>query len=121
MKILLDTHILIWVLENNKALSSHHKSILADVNNEKIVSSITFMEMAIKINIGKLPDFKISLKDFINMETKKKKAEKKKLPKDFKINPSLADKYSDQPLFKDKVDRANHILKTIGLPKKLTC
>ncbi len=51
------------------------------------------------------------------MKTKKTKTEKKKLPKDFKINPALADKYDDQPLFKDKVDRANHILKTVGLPK----
>lgn len=51
------------------------------------------------------------------MKTKKAKAEKKELPKDFKLNPSLADKYADQPLFKDKVDRANYILKTVGLPK----
>lgn len=65
MKILLDTHILIWVLENNKALSPHHKSILADTQNEKIVSQISFMEMAIKINIGKLSDFKITLDNFI--------------------------------------------------------
>jgi PIN domain nuclease of toxin-antitoxin system len=36
MKILLDTHILIWVLENSKALSPHHKSILANTDNEKI-------------------------------------------------------------------------------------
>lgn len=51
------------------------------------------------------------------MKTKKPKIEKAELPQDFKINPSLADKYADQPLFKDKVDRANYILKTIGLPK----
>ncbi len=51
------------------------------------------------------------------MKTKKANIEKKELPKDFSINPSLTDKYADQPLFKDKVDRANHILKTIGLPK----
>ena len=70
MKVLLDTHILIWVLENNNALSSHHKSILTDTNNEKIVSQVTFMEMAIKINIGKLPDFKISLNDFIQQVEK---------------------------------------------------
>jgi len=50
------------------------------------------------------------------MKTKKEKIEKK-IPQDFKINPSLSDKYADQPLFKDKVDRANYILKTIGLPK----
>lgn len=48
----------------------------------------------------------------------KKNIEKEKLPKGFKLNPSLDNKYADQPLFKDKVDRANHILKTIGLPKQ---
>ncbi len=42
---------------------------------------------------------------------------KKKLPKGFKINNSINDKYADQPLFKDKVDKANHILKTVGVPK----
>jgi len=47
----------------------------------------------------------------------KKAATKKKLPKNFRISPGLTDKYADQPLVKDKVDRANHILKTVGLPK----
>jgi hypothetical protein len=42
---------------------------------------------------------------------------KKKLPKGFKINTTLKDKYAEQPLFKDKIDRANHILKTVGIPK----
>jgi hypothetical protein len=47
----------------------------------------------------------------------KKITEEKKLPKGFKFNATLDNKYADQPLFKDKVDRSNHILKTIGLPK----
>jgi hypothetical protein len=46
-----------------------------------------------------------------------KTSQKKKLPKSFKINKALTDKYADQPLFKDKIERANHILKTVGLPK----
>jgi hypothetical protein len=46
-----------------------------------------------------------------------KKQTKTKLPKGFALNSKLDKKYSDQPLFKDKVDRANHILKTVGLPK----
>jgi hypothetical protein len=50
------------------------------------------------------------------MKTKKKETEKK-LPKGFKFNATLDNKYADQPLFKDKVDRANHILRTVGLPK----
>lgn len=46
-----------------------------------------------------------------------KESNEKKIPKGFKVSPKLSDKYNDEPLFKDKVDRANHILKTIGLPK----
>ncbi len=51
------------------------------------------------------------------MKTQKEKSVKKKFPKHFTINPALSGKYDDQPLFKDKVDRANHILKTVGIPK----
>lgn len=43
------------------------------------------------------------------MKTTKK--ETQELPKGFSINPGLDNKYVDQPLFKDKVDGANHILK----------
>lgn len=49
----------------------------------------------------------------------KKPTNKIKLPKGFTINPDLKNDYSDQPYFKDKIDRANHILKTVGLPKGL--
>ncbi len=35
-----------------------------------------------------------------------------------KINNSL-DKYKDKVLFKEKVDKANEILKKVGLPKSL--
>lgn len=33
------------------------------------------------------------------------------------INPELNNKYVHQPVFKDKIDKANYILKTVGLPK----
>ncbi len=42
---------------------------------------------------------------------------KKSKTKDLKINPALQGKYDNQPLFQDKVNRANHILKTAGIPK----
>ena len=42
---------------------------------------------------------------------------KKKVSLDHTVNPALQGKYDDQPLFEDKVNRANHILKTIGIPK----
>jgi hypothetical protein len=47
----------------------------------------------------------------------KNKTVSKKLRKGYKINPALQGKYDDQPLFQDKVNRANHILKTVGMPK----
>ncbi len=33
-----------------------------------------------------------------------------------KVDKSL-DKYLEKGLFKDKIDKANHILKTVGIPK----
>jgi len=42
---------------------------------------------------------------------------KKKLSKKIKVNKALIGKYADEPLFKDKIQRANHIRKTVGLPK----
>lgn len=47
----------------------------------------------------------------------KKQLQKVKLPKGFTIKPGLDEQYADQPLFKDKADRANHILKVFGLPR----
>jgi hypothetical protein len=47
----------------------------------------------------------------------RKEISEKKLPKGFKFNATLETKYAEQPLFKEKVERANHILKTVGLPK----
>lgn len=35
-----------------------------------------------------------------------------------KVDPSL-DRYHHMGLFQDKIDKANHILKTVGLPKQL--
>lgn len=37
--------------------------------------------------------------------------------KNYTINPSLQGKYDNQPVFQDKVDRANFILKKFGIPK----
>ncbi len=39
-----------------------------------------------------------------------------KKPTIIKVDKSL-DKYLKKGLFKEKIDKANHILKTVGLPK----
>jgi hypothetical protein len=41
----------------------------------------------------------------------------KKLPKSYKIDPNLSDRYADEPIFVKKAKEANEILKRVGLPK----
>ncbi|CAN5267961.1 type II toxin-antitoxin system VapC family toxin [soil metagenome] len=53
MRLLIDTHILIWFLEGNKQLKSR-RQIIADPNNDIFVSIASLWEMAIKISLGKL-------------------------------------------------------------------
>jgi PIN domain nuclease of toxin-antitoxin system len=54
MRYLLDTHALIWHLEDDARLSVQAKSVIEDDQNEIIATIASFWEMAIKINLGKL-------------------------------------------------------------------
>jgi PIN domain nuclease of toxin-antitoxin system len=54
MNILLDTHVLIWALENNPTLSELSRSNIIDGNNLVFVSSASVWEISIKRNLGKL-------------------------------------------------------------------
>jgi PIN domain nuclease of toxin-antitoxin system len=54
MKILLDTHIIIWFLEDSKKLKSHYVDLIADTSNLIYFSSVSIAEMAIKASKNKL-------------------------------------------------------------------
>ena len=54
MNILLDTHVLIWSLENNPTLSDDARNAIIDGNNMVFVSSASVWEINIKKSIGKL-------------------------------------------------------------------
>lgn len=54
MNILLDTHVLIWALENNSTLSDSARSNIIMGKNMVFVSSVSIWEIGIKINLGKL-------------------------------------------------------------------
>jgi PIN domain nuclease of toxin-antitoxin system len=54
MKILLDTHTLIWFLEKNPKLSRKAKLHIEDLSNEICVHAVSWFEMSIKTRIGKL-------------------------------------------------------------------
>ena len=65
MRVLLDTQIVVWALENNPQLKPHIIQILEDNSNELLVSHFSLMELAIKLKLGKLPGFIIDLPIFI--------------------------------------------------------
>jgi PIN domain nuclease of toxin-antitoxin system len=54
MNILLDTHVLIWALENNPTLSDIARKNIVLASNIVFVSSVSVWEIAIKKSLGKL-------------------------------------------------------------------
>jgi len=54
MNILLDTHSLIWYTEENLFLSALSVALITNPNNNIFVSIVSFYEIAIKLNLGKL-------------------------------------------------------------------
>lgn len=54
MKILLDTHALLWFIEGDSQLSQNAKKLIENPDNEVYVSHISFFEISIKLKIGKL-------------------------------------------------------------------
>ena len=64
MRILLDTHILLWFIEGNERLSQKIKSIIEDLDNDRFTSVVSLWEIVLKTNLGKL-ELKKSLEEFI--------------------------------------------------------
>lgn len=56
MRLLLDTHALIWWLLGDPALSLDAKACIADAGNEVFVSAASGWEISTKYRIGKLRD-----------------------------------------------------------------
>ena len=54
MNYLLDTHIVLWFLLDDKKLSENVKQKIINSNNNKFISIASTWELAIKINLGKI-------------------------------------------------------------------
>lgn len=54
MRLLLDTHVLLWWLADDRRLGGEHRALIADASNVVLVSSMTVAEIAIKTSLGKL-------------------------------------------------------------------
>lgn len=62
MKVLLDTHALIWFIEGDSKLSLTAKSEIENLNNERFVSTVSLWEIVIKSSRDKL-ELKKSFKE----------------------------------------------------------
>jgi PIN domain nuclease of toxin-antitoxin system len=54
MKLLLDTHSLLWFISGDARLSSTARSSIEDASHDKFVSIASLWETAIKVSIGKI-------------------------------------------------------------------
>jgi len=54
MKIIIDTHYLLWVLFDTTKLNETEKKILTDSENEIYISAVSIWEISLKFSIGKL-------------------------------------------------------------------
>lgn len=56
MRVLLDTHVLLWWLLADKRLSTPARNVIAEAENEVLISPVSAMEIATKHRLGKLPE-----------------------------------------------------------------
>lgn len=54
MRLLLDTHILLWWLADDRRLGEERRTLITDASNIAMVSAVTVAEIAIKTSLGKL-------------------------------------------------------------------
>ncbi len=66
MRLLLDTHALLWFHLGDARLSVPARAAIDDLGNQKLVSPASFWELAIKISAGKYA-LNVPYEDFIRM------------------------------------------------------
>lgn len=54
MRLLLDTHILIWWLADDRKLTKSARAVIANPDNDVLVSSASLWEISIKVALGRL-------------------------------------------------------------------
>jgi PIN domain nuclease of toxin-antitoxin system len=67
MKVLLDTHVLLWATLSPGSLSPTAAEIIADEGNIVLVSAASAWEIATKVRIGKLPGAETLERDFLDV------------------------------------------------------
>jgi PIN domain nuclease of toxin-antitoxin system len=55
MKLLLDTHIFLWIITGDARLNASHQQALRDPKNSVFLSVVSIWEATIKSDLGRLP------------------------------------------------------------------
>ena len=56
MRFLIDTHYVLWAAINSTRMEPWARKMIADLNNEILVSAASIYEISLKVRYGKLPD-----------------------------------------------------------------
>lgn len=67
MKLLLDTHTLLWWFVNDRRLSGAARGAILDESNEVLVSAVNAWEIATKHRLGKLPEARDAAPRFMEL------------------------------------------------------
>jgi PIN domain nuclease of toxin-antitoxin system len=113
MRLLLDTHILLWVLEADPHLSSKASELIRNTENEVFVSTASLFEIAIKIKLGKL-DAQRTTSEIAQEMTRSLAIQL--LP----TLPHHLDAYQSIPLYEDHRDPFDRLLLATALAEGLT-
>ena len=65
MRVLLDTHALLWAAFRKDLLSPRARKLIQSSTNEILVSAASAWEIATKYRLGKLPHAQVLVEDFI--------------------------------------------------------
>jgi PIN domain nuclease of toxin-antitoxin system len=64
MRLLLDTHALIWFLEGNKSLGREASRAIENQSNDVLVSAVSAIEVTNKFRMGKLKQAELLAREF---------------------------------------------------------
>lgn len=56
VRILIDTHYVLWAAINSKRMEAWARKLIADLENEVLVSAASVYEISLKVRCGKLPE-----------------------------------------------------------------
>lgn len=56
MRVLIDTHYVLWAAINSKRMEAWARRVIADLDNEILVSAASIYEISLKVRFGKLPE-----------------------------------------------------------------